>query len=453
MSLMTPEPSPVASSFLASSYGYAMPPGNCGYGAGLGTMVPITAGTTTTPAALRVSSSSASVPTLNGGSGSNPAMGPTVPVGSQASYAPQRSGQPRGLGRQGGLHLQTQSLGLGFQHQLHHQQQQHQNKFIGPNTSSTQTTTTITTTPSFLAPSPFTPPASSTRSEFEFSTLPPSKLDSFNRLPTVPAPALGLGLGDVARSKSHEDDGDNDDTAIHRLLFDILSDDGEDATAAANATPIGWRHSGGAVREDGTIPTDDALALAHLHGAVIVNGGNRSRSLTVSSSSSLGPIINNFPVPPPHPMIPATVRRPPPLFSLLSPPCSPVVATRNVQMLPRNNAMLKDATHTILDGLPRPPPPLHLPPSQTCISLPPPPLARPPFPFPPAGIAPLSVPNLKAAFPSPPSIPGSTSQCILTPDGKALARDYGPWVTIDVGPISATNSVVLSWPRGFPLPS
>lgn len=45
-----------------------------------------------------------------------------------------------------------------------------------------------------------------------------------------------------------------------------------------------------------------------------------------------------------------------------------------------------------------------------------------------------------------------TSQSVLTPDGKALAGAYGPWTTVDVSPDPVGNSVVISWPVGYPLP-
>ena len=457
MSLITPDPSPVVSSFAASSYATAtaMATGrNAGHGVGL---------CTTTAAVVSPNGRSAPPPVA--------AAIPPIPVSfPSSSYFPQRppvplaqnqghGQQPRGLGRQGGLQLQIQSLGLGLHH--HHQQQQNSNKLIGPAGSPhTKTTTGSTGTPSLSALSLLTPLASSTRSEFEISTAfsPPAPLhrpltrtESFNRLP-----AYGSGSGSngqTARGHDattfsklhHEDDGENDDTNIRRLLFDILRDDGEDERMSSVDVAVPPR----------------AMAMT--------NSGNRSRSLTVSSSSSLGPIINSFPVPPhppplSHHTFSAARRLPPPPF-LLSPPCSPTVKT---QVLPRN-AILQDGSHVklpLLDGLARPPPPLPSPPpqlhsssSQNYISFAPP-ASHHPLHLPPAAgmggandaFSTASIPPLKPTFPSS-STPGSTSQCILTPDGKALARDYGPWVTVDVSPTPTINSVIMSWPREFPLPA
>lgn len=52
----------------------------------------------------------------------------------------------------------------------------------------------------------------------------------------------------------------------------------------------------------------------------------------------------------------------------------------------------------------------------------------------------------------PGSVAVTTSQCLLTPDGKALSRDYGAWVTIEISPNPTVNSVIMSWPQGYALP-
>ena len=75
---------------------------------------------------------------------------------------------------------------------------------------------------------------------------------------------------------------------------------------------------------------------------------------------------------------------------------------------------------------------------------------------------PLTAPPSALSNPSNPTsnpsntTPATSSQCILTPDGKALASAYGPWELREVCPDPSgnggANSVLLSWPGGYPLP-
>lgn len=316
--------------------------------------------------------------------------------------------RPLAPGRCGALRVQTQPLGRPFGNPY----------------------------PMTTARFPITPPPSSESDRLMFTL--PAALRASGPVPATP-------LEEASFTEMEECNVDVEETRFRRLVDSLTDDD-----------------------------LESGLGGVHLHrkGDSMEVDGQRSRSLTVSSSGSLGTIINAFPAPPHSAGIGMSVST----FSPSRAPSSapPIPFSFNTAF-PMGMGVGRNPTMPQIPQarpgayvLPSPP---HSP-THTLVRPSPSTLGYPYFPRQalPLPARPLPTPNFNAKFsPYPLAAPirpaaraptsssssssvGSMPQCILTPDGKALASAYGPWRSVEVSPEPVGNSVIISWPSGFGLP-
>ncbi|KAF8317963.1 hypothetical protein DL93DRAFT_2165381 [Clavulina sp. PMI_390] len=272
---------------------------------------------------------------------------------------------------------------------------------------------------------------------------------------------------------------DEMDQKMRNLLGSFLVDDEEEEEVGGQYTD--FHH--GITGVDGTIPSTNTMTAG---------GRDRSASLarTVSSTSSFataefGPFINAFPSPPsslpmtrqgstfplsfrasldsnggmdegdpnsggasaaptilplaPSPGFPFEARPPP------SPPYSPEKASFPPMGPPP----------AAVSGMSTPMPNL---PFQPRRAPPPPPLQLrlPPFGQQQPNTSSTLLPSPTFDIGSSPTPSPSTYHQgpLLTPDGKALAREYGPWIPfVELSATPLINSVAIGWPDRFPRPT
>lgn len=310
---------------------------------------------------------------------------------------------------------------------------------------------------------PLTPPASASYAQADFK--------------------LARGRDGGEEMKMEELDMDSPEMRMRELVDSVLVDDREversDLEDAGAARKMVFELTNDADSGSGS-ESESALERAFRAVNDAPDREGRPRSLTTSTSGSgttsststtdaLGSLLSHFPHPPLPRSFQSTHAPPPPTTTTTTtahgmdtPPHSPArgdfsfmhvqapipvsrIDGASLELRAQFDQILRAREREVSLAAPRAPaqvPSMHMGMRTGSTPRPPPP--------PPLRVS-IPLPPTHTHIAAPP--PSSTSfQSLLTPDGKCLASQYGPWVPVDVSSGTSAGGIILRWPSGFRLP-